>query len=152
MSNVESHEEAARKLVAPGWPAVKEDIGRVFLWLDDPNCSAFPVIIEFLEKVPVADLVPHVREELRDPNATTYALLACVVGTWPREHITSLEPALLALAESENDDSCDYEAAAILVAHKLGDPAELLKLVERKKATDRQLTTEWSDLEKELRR
>ncbi len=144
------HEKQAQELVAHGWPALADRMPELLSWLEDPNCTAYPVVADFLASVG-APIVPHLRETLagRDDEVKG-ALIRSVLGELPRDAVAELGAELLRIARGWDVEDAHIDALDLLARHRIGDPAVLQRLIANKRSACETTLRELAEIEASL--
>jgi Domain of unknown function (DUF5071) len=113
--------EAARALVALGYPAVEPLLPQMLDWLKSIGSPVDLVMRDFFVALG-AHAMPVVQRALRSRHDTLkYAVVMNVVAKWPVEAIAPLKVQLQALATGPGFYGTDLIALRLLVEHRLAD-------------------------------
>src|SRR5262245_23025829 len=113
--------EAARALVALGYPAVAPILTQMLEWLKVSGSPVALMMGEFFVALGM-DGVPVVQKALSSRyNLLKYAVITHIVVRWPAEAIAALKPQLHSLVTDSGLNGTDLIALRLLAEHQLAD-------------------------------
>jgi hypothetical protein len=117
--------EAAKALVALGFPALEPVLPRMLEWLEAYGSPVELVMRDFFAALGI-HAVPAVQSALAPRHdALKYAVVMNVVAKWPAEAVAPLKVQLQALATGSGFYGTDLAALRLLAEHRLADRAWL---------------------------
>ena len=139
--------EAARALVALGYPAVGPVLPQMLDWLKLIGSPVGSVMRDFFVGLGI-HAVPVVQKALASRHdALKYSVVTDIVAQWPFEAVAPLKVQLQALATGSGGYGSDLVALRLLTVHGLADPSWLREWARFKAKRLRELLSQAEHIE-----